>query len=139
MLKAFVGGIGVIFVVYWLWILDPWRADSYRLFGLVLPLTEFLIISPALAALLAALLTPRWKLAVGISMTIPASFFRPPSLLQWFYYKAVGFPGEAWGFKETLLMTVQYLELNTVLCAVGALLGWILSWMYLRLRARPLN
>lgn len=133
-LRAFAAGTGIIFVVYWLWEVLP---ELPPIGNTGLPLTTFMILSPALAAFVASVLSPRRKIAIGLSMVIPA-VLRPPSFLDFFYYKVVGFPaGERWGFKDTLLISEQYLiTLYIPLCAIGAIAGWIIALTFQRFLLR---
>lgn len=78
---------------------------------------------PAFAALVTALLAPRWGIIVGTSLAIPASLFVGFPLLEFFYSRLLY--GAQWDFVESV--TVYLVGITAFMSLLGAILGGVLT------------
>jgi len=135
-LKAWLCGASIPLVVFGLLYIEnnvPIVEDfTHRHIGYS-KLSRWITFLPAAAAFVTSFLAPRFKIALGISIALPAVFFLHPAVLQLCYYEWFGFPSEIEKLWELPRIGVGYTEgllLAAVSSATGASLGYIVSMVY---------
>lgn len=117
-LKAWLVGVAVLLVSNGVWFVSL-QAHSFSVL-----LVWLLWISPLIAALVSAYLSPRKKILLGISLAIPAAIFAVAlNTIYELLGNAVDFPGLRGG-ASLFVITLGY---SVLLCALGGGVGYYLS------------
>lgn len=118
MLKAWFAGVGIVVVGYvaWFIVLQTSQYSAVLVF--------LLWLSPLVAALVSAYLTPRKKVLLGISMVLPTTVLAVAlNLIYQWLGNAVDFPGLRGG----LILFTTTLVYSSILCGIGSAGGVALA------------
>ena len=136
MLKAWLCGTSIPLVVFGLLYIEnnvPIVEDFTQRHIGYSNLSRWITFVPAAAAFVTSFLAPRFKIALGISIVLPAVLFLRPAVLQFCYYKWFGFPSKIseleklWELPRIGVGYTEGLLLAAVSIVTGASLGYVLS------------